>query len=127
MANRSGRIGRSGEHVAVAALKRVWPKANRSDVDKQHPTRDLAQTGDWHVQVKKRKTWNIKDVVRHMEHHMSKPKNATHPWMIVYMDSDRRKKSNPKGVYAIVPIETMATLLAAPRLQVATDTEGEET
>ena len=111
MVNKSGNIGRRGEHAAANILKRVWPNANRSDVDKQHPTRDLAHTGDWHVQVKARKTWNIKDVVKHMEHHMNKPLNATHPWMIVYMDSDRRKKDNPKDVYVIMPAEQFTRIL----------------
>ena len=111
MVNRSGNIGRRGEHAAADILRRVWSKVNRSDVDKQHPTRDLAHTGDWHVQVKARKTWNIKDVVKHMEKHMSKPSNATHPWMIVYMDSDRRKKDNPKEVYVIMPAEQAANMM----------------
>lgn len=110
MANRSGAIGRRGEHAATRAFARVWPKANRSDVDKQHPTRDLANTGRWHVQVKARKSWNIKDVVRHMEQWMG-DKYQGQPWMIVYMDSDRRKKTNPKGLYAIMPVEWVEYLL----------------
>ena len=115
MVNKSGNIGRRGEHAAAAIFQKVWSKVNRSDVDKQHPTRDLAHTGDWHVQVKARKTWNIKDVVKHMEKWMNKPENATSPWMIIYMDSDRRKKDNPSGVYAILPAEQLARMMEAFR------------
>lgn len=108
MVNKSGNIGRRGEHAAADALRAVWPEVNRSDVDKQHPTKDLAHTGQWHVQVKCRKTWNIKDVVKHMEEYME---DALDPWMIVYLDSDRRKKANPSGIYAILPVEELNRLL----------------
>jgi len=106
MVNKSGNIGRRGEHAAASVLRRAWPGVNRSDVDKQHPTKDLAHTGKWHIQVKARKTWNIKDVVNHMEKYRSNPY-----WAIIYMDSDRRKKDNPKGLYAILPAGQYAEIM----------------
>jgi hypothetical protein len=108
--NKPGNIGRRGEHAARKKLTVLWPDVNRDDVSKQDPVRDLAHTGQWVVQVKARKTWNIKDVVRHMEEWM---KGDARPWMIVYMDSDRRKRDNPKGMYAILPLDTVIALIAA--------------
>ena len=110
MVNKPGNIGRRGEHAARKVLTAIWPDCNRDDVSKQDPVRDLAHTGQWVVQVKARKTWNIKDVVRHMEEWM---KGDARPWMIVYMDSDRRKRDNPKDMYAILPLSTVVALINA--------------
>ena len=99
-------IGREGEHTAAGMLRSVFLNVNRDDVPKAHPTKDLAHTGEWTVQVKRRKTWNIKDVVRHME------QEADGHWFIVYMDRDRRKKDNPQEVYAIPPMTEMVRLLS---------------
>ncbi len=106
---RAARIGREGEHLAAKILRRLWPDANRDDVGKYDPYADLAHTGQWTVQVKRRATWNIKDVVRHMED------GAPEPWMIVYMDSDRRKKDNPSDVYAIMPLDLVVSMMAVIR------------
>ena len=110
MVNKPGNIGRRGEHAAAKVLRAIWPDVNRDDVPKQDPVRDLAHTGQWVVQVKARKSWNIKDVVRHMEEWM---KGDARPWFVVYMDSDRRKRDNPKDLYAILPLDTLTMLINA--------------
>lgn len=103
--SRSKDIGNAGERHHRRLLRLVWP-----DIDKgpdRHPTDDHSNTGVWHVQSKKRSTWNIKDVVLHMEKHVSE----RDPWVVLYEDRDRRKKGNPSRVYAILPAEEFASLV----------------
>lgn len=104
---RSKAIGSSGERNHRGILRPVFP-----DIDlgpPYHPTKDHTNTGDWHIESKKRNTWNIKDVVKAMEQRVPEDE----PWAIMYEDRDRRKKENPSGVYAIVPAEWFVELLAA--------------
>jgi hypothetical protein len=75
--------------------------------DRYHPTKDHINTGIWHVESKKRNTWNVKDVVRQMEQMVPEGE----PWVIMYEDRDRRKKENPSGAFAILPGELFAELL----------------
>jgi len=78
-------------------LSRVWPDCT-SHHDKQHPTKDHAATGRYHVQSKKRKTWNIKDVVREMF-----KRTGGDPWLILYSDGDKRKADSIKEDVVILP------------------------
>lgn len=79
-------------------LSRVWPHCS-SHHNKQHPTKDHAGTGRYHVQSKKRKTWNIKDVVREMFERVPDGE----PWVILYADGDKRKKDSIKDDVIILP------------------------
>ncbi len=79
-------------------LSRVWPDCT-SHHNKQHPTKDHAQTDRYHVQSKKRKTWNIKDVVREMLERVPEGE----PWVILYSDGDKRKKDAIKDDVVILP------------------------
>jgi len=99
-------IGNAGERHHREMLRRVWPDIKIGPP--RHPTDDHSNTGAWHVQSKKRATWNIKDVVRHMD------KYSVHePWVVMYEDRDRRKVENPSGVYAILPAYDLIELLLA--------------
>jgi hypothetical protein len=80
-------------------LQRVWPAVD-SHPNSQHPTKDHGGTGTTHVQSKKRKTWNIKDVVRWMFDH-----TGDDPWFIIYSDGDKRKKDAIKEDVVILPAE----------------------
>lgn len=105
-------------------LSRVWPDCT-SHHDKAHPTKDHAGTGAYHVQSKKRKTWNIKDVVREMFGRVP----PGQPWLILYADGDKRKADSIKDDVVILParqyFDELAELEAYRRMrQVQTvDTE----
>lgn len=86
-------------------LSRLWPHCT-SHPQKQHPTKDHAGTGRYHVQSKKRKTWNIKDVVREMF-----ARTGDDPWFIIYSDGDKRKKDSIKEDVVILPAEQYITEL----------------
>lgn len=79
-------------------LSRVWPDAT-SHQSKQHPTKDHAGTGRYHVQSKKRRTWNVKDVVREMFERVPEGE----PWLILYADGDKRKADSIKDDVVILP------------------------
>ena len=79
-------------------LSRVWPDCT-THFNKQHPTKDHAGTGEYHVQSKKRKTWNIKDVVREMFERVPEGE----PWVILYADGDKRKADAIKDDVIILP------------------------
>lgn len=100
-------IGNAGERNHRDILRVVWPDIEKHE-DRYHPTDDHKNTGYYHVQSKKRKTWNIKDVVRNMEDRLGVDGEQ---WLIVYEDRDRRKKENPSGVYGFMPIEHIVWLL----------------
>lgn len=106
MTRRSKNIGYRGEIRAAQALKPLWPDVNRDDVPKMHPTADLAHTGGTTVQVKCRKTWNVKDVLTHMQRHMG----GCEDWVVVYSDSDQRKVGVPLGLFAILPLDEYVRL-----------------
>lgn len=106
MSRRSKNIGYRGEKRAAQALQKLWPQANRDDVPKMHPTADLAHTGTTTVQVKCRKTWNVKDVLLHMQKHMG----GSEDWVVIYSDSDQRRKDVPLGLFAILPLSEYVRL-----------------
>jgi len=98
--------GNAGERHHRAILRGLWPDIEKY-WDRYDPTRDHRNTGEWHVESKKRNTWNIKDVVRSMETHV--PSGT--PWLICYEDSNRIKKENPSTVVGILPLELLAEVL----------------
>ena len=98
-------------------LSRVWPDCT-SHHDKQHPTKDHGQTDRYHVQSKKRKTWNIKDVVREMFARVPEGE----PWVILYADGDKRKADSIKEDVVILPAEQYFDELA--ELERYRDNEG---
>jgi signal recognition particle subunit SEC65 len=106
VSNKSKAKGNEGERNHRRILSEVWPNIKNHD-DKYHPTKDHDGTGRWHVESKKRKTWNIKDVVRQMENEVPEGE----PWLIMYEDSNRKLKDNPSGVYAILPAELFVELM----------------
>ena len=86
-------------------LRRVWPKVDFHR-NRQHPTKDHEFTGNWHVQSKARKTWNIKDVVRHMFDYCDDDR-----WLVVYSDGDKRKADAIKEDVVIMPATAAMRLL----------------
>jgi len=98
-------IGNAGERNHRRMLSRVFPSIKIGPP--RHPTDDHSNTEDWHIQSKKRATWNIKDVVRHMDHYLPEEK-----WIIMYEDRNRNLKDNPSGVYMILPAELGIDLLS---------------
>lgn len=105
-------IGNAGERNHRDILRYVWPDIEKHE-DRYHPTDDHKNTGAYHVQSKKRATWNIKDVVRHMEKWLDW---HIDPWFIMYEDRDRRKKDNPFDVYAIIPAGLLVEILLGLRV-----------
>jgi hypothetical protein len=88
-----------------AHLRDVWPRVDFHR-NRQHPTKDHEFTGNWHVQSKARKTWNIKDVVRWMF------EKVPHKlWLVVYSDGDKRKADAIKLDVVIMPASTGMMLL----------------
>ena len=110
--SKSKDIGNAGERNHRLILAVAFPDIVRYP-DRYHPTRDHDNTGSWHIESKKRNTWNIKDVVRDMENGV--PIHT--PWAIMYEDRDRRKKENPSGVYGVVPGDLLARLIDAADAQ----------
>ena len=108
--SKSKDIGNAGERHHRVILRPVWPKIKKYK-DRYDPTRDHGKTGGWHVESKKRNTWNIKDVVRSMEDNV--PEGT--PWIIAYEDRNRIKKENPSTVVAILPLELLADLMVYAR------------
>lgn len=108
--SKSKDIGNAGERNHRSILRAVWPEIDRYD-DRYHPTRDHKNTGRYHVESKKRATWNIKDVVRDMEQKV--PIEVGLRWFIAYEDRNRTLKDNPSGTYAIIPLPELARLLQA--------------
>ena len=102
--------GNVGERHHRVILRPLWPNIEKF-WDRYDPTRDHRETADWHVESKKRATWNIKDVVRSMETHV--PKDT--PWLICYEDANRLRKENPTTVVAILPLEQLVEVLQFAR------------
>lgn len=89
-----------------AYLSRVWPNVT-SHYDKRHPTKDHLNTGDWHVESKKRKTWNIADVLSSMEKHVP----TGEPWIVLYEDGDKRRAGAIQTDVVILPADVFFDLL----------------
>ncbi len=107
--SRSKDIGNAGERNHRKILTPVWPNIRIGP--RYHPTRDHLRTGVWHVESKKRNTWNVKDVVRDMEEHVP----AGVPWLICYEDRNRTKKENPSTVVGILPLKLLTELMVYAR------------
>lgn len=104
--SRSKDIGNAGERNHRKILAEVWPDIKIGP--RYHHTKDHAHTGYWHVESKKRNTWNIKDVVRSQE-------QVNGPWLICYEDRNRTKKENPSTVVGILPLTLLAELMVYAR------------
>ena len=105
--SKSKDIGNAGERNHRVILAPVWPKIKKYK-DRYHPTRDHGKTGGWHVESKKRATWNIKDVVRSQE-------QVEGPWLICYEDRNRNKAENPSVVLGMLPLELLAEIMVYAR------------
>ena len=99
--------GNVGERNHRKILRKIWPRICKYK-DRYHPTRDHGKTNGWHVESKKRNTWNIKDVVRSQE-------RVEGPWIIAYEDANRTKLENPSTVVGILPLELLAELMVYAR------------
>ena len=108
--SKSKDIGNAGERNHRKILRKNWG-AISINKDRYHPTKDHVGTGDWHVESKKRATWNIKDVVREMEEQV--PEGV--PWLIAYEDRNRNKTENPSVVVGILPLELLTDLMVYAR------------
>ncbi len=105
--SKSKDIGNVGERNHRVILAPVWPNIKKYK-DRYHPTRDHGKTSGWHVESKKRATWNIKDVVRSQE-------RVEGPWLICYEDRNRNKAENPSVVLGMLPLELLAEIMVYAR------------
>ena len=105
--SKSKDIGNVGERNHRKILRKIWPGIKKYK-DRYHPTRDHGRTGGWHVESKKRATWNIKDVVRSQE-------TVEGPWLICYEDRNRNKAENPSVVLGMLPLELLVELMVYAR------------
>jgi hypothetical protein len=107
--SKSKDIGNAGERNHRQILSSVWPDIKRKD-DRYHPTQDHDNTGPFHVESKKRATWNIKDVVK------AQIDGTPHDqWIIAYEDRNRTKRENPSIPVAILPLTELAIILQYAR------------
>ncbi len=83
-----------GDHL-IKYVQPIWPQAERQGT---MPYVDYRPTGDWHVQSKKRKTWNIKDVI-----YLLSQKFGEGKWVTIYSDGDKRRKGSVQVDVAILP------------------------
>jgi hypothetical protein len=105
--SKSKDIGNAGERNHRRILRPLWPDIVRYP-DRYHPTRDHDNTGPFHVESKKRATWNIKDVV------VSQAR-VQGPWIIAYEDRNRTKVGNPSIAVGILPLDQLAEILIYAR------------
>ena len=105
--SKSKDIGNVGERNHRKILRKIWPQIKKYK-DRYHPTRDHGKTGGWHVESKKRATWNIKDVVRSQE-------QVEGPWLICYEDRNRNKGDNPSVVLGMLPLELLVEIMVYAR------------
>ncbi len=105
--SKSKDIGNAGERNHRKILRKIWG-AISINKDRYHPTKDHVGTGLFHVESKKRGTWNIKDVVRQQE-------QVDGPWLICYEDRNRNKAGNPSVVVGILPLELLVDLMVSAR------------